>query len=966
MNKINLGKVCVTPRGDYRTENTYEVLDIVIYLGNTYVCINPMLPITDENGWMVIARTNGIIGEDGSDGEPGKSAYELAVIAGFNGTITEWLAQIKGEKGDKGDAGTESTVNGKPIVSIVGGDNITITETDTTITINGMNGDVTKAYVDTQDGTKVDKIAGKALSTNDYTTEEKTKLSGVEANANNYNDSKVVADIARVEAIAAGRSRARVFNGLADIKSWIALPENVEIIKIGDQFLTRELGVPDYWWDGAELQILETEKVDLTEYIEYSDIVDNLTTDNDKLVLSAKQGKILDNKLNENIVDSWRIVHDDPKSFGVFEYYGINLQSGSPVMYIHDKEIHTATDVKHGLFSSADKRKLDAIEHLAEVNVIESISVDSTTLPITNKSVNISLKNKVDKISNILADVIGYVPVVAKVKTQQPNFDTFIEPGTYFINENDVLSWPANLVFHWGVLSVIYGGGDDITKCIVQTYYSNQNAGPRPKYRVKWSTGNWTEWQEYGITDARVIDKINQETVKLINGGVYYTLFLLPNTATSTDIVSTWSNIDNYKAVFKNNLNTPGPHIIQIVATRTVNGTVFREVIPVNVHREIKSDSIIEYTVSFVDGVVVDNTASSILRVCILTETTTNSVISLSLKNYSSETSSTKISKMFDDIDERIDAIDAELNAFDATNITSGVIDVSRLPKSAIERLTVVATDVDRFALTLTTAQKGDTVKVTSTGQMYFIVDDTKLSTEAGYEPYTATVASSVAWSGITSKPTTISGYGITDGVTKVAGKELSTNDYTTEEKTKLTDIENNANNYSHPGYSSAESNLYKVTVDTHGHVVDATEVVAADILALGVAQTGPTGAAGERGPVGPPGATGSQGPKGNDGDTPSITGDLITAPLNALPITNYNIKYTYSTTSAVGLSFNGTPLEGSEFAISIKNNTGSSITQPIPNGSGWQTEAASFVIPSGKVGEIFIKYVHGTYIVRI
>lgn len=44
----------------------------------------------------------------------------------------------------------------------------------------------TKAEVDTFLSEKVDKVTGKALSTNDYTTAEKTKLSGIEANANNY------------------------------------------------------------------------------------------------------------------------------------------------------------------------------------------------------------------------------------------------------------------------------------------------------------------------------------------------------------------------------------------------------------------------------------------------------------------------------------------------------------------------------------------------------------------------------------------------------------------------------------------------------------------------------------------------------------------------------------------------------------------------------------------------------------
>ena len=41
----------------------------------------------------------------GKDGEDGKSAYEIAVDNGFDGTEQEWLASLKGVKGDKGDKG---------------------------------------------------------------------------------------------------------------------------------------------------------------------------------------------------------------------------------------------------------------------------------------------------------------------------------------------------------------------------------------------------------------------------------------------------------------------------------------------------------------------------------------------------------------------------------------------------------------------------------------------------------------------------------------------------------------------------------------------------------------------------------------------------------------------------------------------------------------------------------------------
>lgn len=41
-------------------------------------------------------------------------------------------------------------------------------------------------HVHPSDTTKVDKVSGKGLSTNDYTTAEKTKLAGIAAGANNY------------------------------------------------------------------------------------------------------------------------------------------------------------------------------------------------------------------------------------------------------------------------------------------------------------------------------------------------------------------------------------------------------------------------------------------------------------------------------------------------------------------------------------------------------------------------------------------------------------------------------------------------------------------------------------------------------------------------------------------------------------------------------------------------------------
>jgi hypothetical protein len=50
-------------------------------------------------------------------------------------------------------------------------------------TIPSISGLATTTYVDSQDALKVDKIAGKGLSTNDYTTAEQTKLAGIQPGA---------------------------------------------------------------------------------------------------------------------------------------------------------------------------------------------------------------------------------------------------------------------------------------------------------------------------------------------------------------------------------------------------------------------------------------------------------------------------------------------------------------------------------------------------------------------------------------------------------------------------------------------------------------------------------------------------------------------------------------------------------------------------------------------------------------
>lgn len=158
--------------------------------------------------------------------------------------------------------------------------------------------------------------------------------------------------------------------------------------------------------------------------------------------------------------------------------------------------------------------------------------------------------------------------------------------------------------------------------------------------------------------------------------------------------------------------------------------------------------------------------------------------------------------------------ISTTLANFDASKIASGTISIDRLPKAALERLIVVADDTARFALTTATVQSGDTVKVTSTGKMYLIKDESKLSSEDGYEPYTASQASSVPWSGVTGKPSTFTPP--TSSATVLGGIKVG---YTTSGKNYKVQLDSSGNAYVNVPWTDNNTTYNEATADTLGLV---------------------------------------------------------------------------------------------------------------------------------------------------
>lgn len=158
--------------------------------------------------------------------------------------------------------------------------------------------------------------------------------------------------------------------------------------------------------------------------------------------------------------------------------------------------------------------------------------------------------------------------------------------------------------------------------------------------------------------------------------------------------------------------------------------------------------------------------------------------------------------------------ISTTLANFDASKITSGTINIDRLPKAALERMVVVADDTARFKLTTATAQVGDTVKVTATNKMYLVKDDSKLNTEAGYEPYTAGQASSVPWSGVTGRPSTFAPP--TSSATVLGGIKVG---YTTSGKNYKVQLDSSGNAFVNVPWTDNNTTYNQATADTLGLV---------------------------------------------------------------------------------------------------------------------------------------------------
>ena len=168
-----------------------------------------------------------------------------------------------------------------------------------------------------------------------------------------------------------------------------------------------------------------------------------------------------------------------------------------------------------------------------------------------------------------------------------------------------------------------------------------------------------------------------------------------------------------------------------------------------------------------------------------------------------------------------------------------------------------------------------------------------------------------------------------------------------------------------HPSFSTRSSGLYKITVNNQGHVTDVAAVTKEDITALGIPaqDTNTTYTAATTQKDGLMSKTDKQ----KVDDSLRLKEYVDISSLESLPASPYNLRFVYTNNSPQAINFANIASvpEMQEFYLSILNSSGSDFNQPIPNGSGWQSEESSVTLPSGRPIGISIKKEHGVMVVR-
>lgn len=182
-------------------------------------------------------------------------------------------------------------------------------------------------------------------------------------------------------------------------------------------------------------------------------------------------------------------------------------------------------------------------------------------------------------------------------------------------------------------------------------------------------------------------------------------------------------------------------------------------------------------------------------------------------------------------------------------------------------------------------------------------------------------------------------------------------NNFTTDLKNKLNGVANNANNYSHPGFTARSAGLYKITVNNQGHITDVAAVTKNDITALGI-------------PAQDTNTTYAPATQSTNGLMSAVDKkklDRYGSKVNATTVTNLDVNFetilvTLSANASLSANLTGTAYDTWETHVFVQASGGNRVVTIPTSGNYISMCGSSVTIPSGKWCEFSLKCIGGKW----
>lgn len=265
------------------------------------------------------------------------------------------------------------------------------------------------------DDTKVDKISGKGLSTNDYTTDEKNKLAGIATGANKTTvDSSLSTSSTNPvqnKVVTAEINNLSTLVGDTSVSSQITTAIANKVDKVNgkglstNDYTTTEKNKLAGIASGAEVNqnafsnitvgsttIAADAKTDTLTLVAGNNVTITPDATNDKVTIAATDTVYSHPTYTAKSSGLYKVTVD-----GTGHVSGTTAVAKSDITALgipaQDTTYNAATTSASGLMSSSDKSKLDGIATGANKTVVDSALSSTSTNPVQNKAVNAAISN---------------------------------------------------------------------------------------------------------------------------------------------------------------------------------------------------------------------------------------------------------------------------------------------------------------------------------------------------------------------------------------------------------------------------------------------------------------------------------------------------------------------------------------------------------------------------------------------